>query len=263
MQNEAQFIAGAEHPSVINYVRMYNLGADAETELIKRGTTSEIIAYITSGNISVRLFPEAESLLIERNRTDEIEAYVSRYNPGYKAQKLILKRGEHVQVMALFKHAHPNLNESVQRDIIKRGLEDEIMMMVTKCQLTNRAQKDLINRGKHVEIMACIKNESYNLRLDVGMAIIARGNREEVACYMERFNLNQDEQVALIKRGRSSEIMKLLAKPSELCEKAQMALINRNKQREIAYFTANKTICPRVKEIIADGSDDFGFTFCN
>lgn len=102
---------------------------------------------------------------------------------------------------------------------------------------------NIIKNGNSDEIWKLLKHFGYELTEDEQLALIERGNHEELMFLLKLHTAFFDSaQVALIKRKNDEEIEKLLSYADDLCTEALQLIAKRNHSQEIESLLQHHNI---------------------
>ncbi len=184
---QGKFLAKASTDLVLFYIRQPNHYFYDITHLFKRNVKEEILAYITHGRYDLA-FSKQDVLLFQRGREDEIRAYL------------------------LSKHLCNYLTKDGQKELIKRGRNNEIICYIEKHQLYEDNQILLIKRGNREEIATYYKYHYFEGEAMV--AFLQYATTDVVVDYFKTVNfgdgLPYNAQKVLLERGNEDEIMAYL-----------------------------------------------------
>ncbi len=148
--------------------------------------------------------------------------------------------------------------EKTQKSIISRGRHEEIMLLVQNYYLTDGAGVQLVGRGNHDEIMACLHKENTCVSDAISLAVVNRGNKEEIEYLLRNCYLDTEAFKALLSRGDQTEIVCYLSRGCYMLgEESELDLLTRGQQNEIrAYIYHNSLHGEECEEMFINNCDD-------
>lgn len=234
-----------EHASdeVLDYYRQnIRLPYAEERALIKNSTSKEILAYLEKHD----LFDMNGLLLIETGTYETIKCLIEKYEISSASEVALMRRNipELTQLyfdkLAQFEKCLSDIAEATfvtnaQAEVVSKYFQ------FSHFKLSDEAQKALLYRGDK-EILREFCNGSCGFQEDIVEDFLKHAPQQLILSYLEDdFFFPDTAMVALVKRRDAKLLQTCFAKGIDLCEEAEIALLNsKNIEFIKAYLTEER-----------------------
>jgi len=260
-----------EHASseVLDYYRKnFCLPYKEERELIKLGKNPEIAQYLEKNALA----DMNDLLLIENGTPEIIKILLEKYEISAASEVMLIRRDIPILIklyISKLEEAKKPFSPVAEALFVAKSELSlvETYLKMRQYTLSDRAQKALLNRGD-ASLLDTLCQKGQGVTLEVAKDFLKNGDKKTILSYMDKgfFIAPEATQVALVERKDADLLRKSFAKEIDLCEDAEVALLELKDPSLVKAYLSVPSFAPRSlfeesEEMLLDLNNEDLFLF--